>query len=183
MILFHNIVEIFDLADFYRGAVLRIVALNGRFIGRTAIDGDLLRHAVAADRLREEPLGGWLIALLCQQEINGLTGLIDRAIEVIPLTFDLDVGLVHPPTDQDRTLATMECLFQLGAVFQVVSLNVRDETHPNLGTSIRLHATDPSMPLRRGRTAIHWWSRHDRSDLPPSPGSQGATCAANRIPA
>jgi hypothetical protein len=67
--------------------------------------------------------------------------------------------------------------------FSVVSLNVRDETHPNLGTGMPLHATDPGRPLRRGRTAMHGGSRHDRSALPPSPGSHGATYAANRIPA
>ena len=33
MILFHNIVEILDLADGDRGAVLLVVALDGRFIG------------------------------------------------------------------------------------------------------------------------------------------------------
>ncbi len=56
MILLHDIVEILDLADGDRGAVLLIVALDGRFIGRTPVDGDLLRHAVAADRLRQKPL-------------------------------------------------------------------------------------------------------------------------------
>ena len=50
MILLHNVVEILDLADGDRGAVLGIVALDGRFIGRTPVDGDLLRHAMAADR-------------------------------------------------------------------------------------------------------------------------------------
>jgi hypothetical protein len=45
---------------------------------------------VAADGLRQEPFGGVLIALCCQQEINGLAGLIYGAIEVVPLAFDLD---------------------------------------------------------------------------------------------
>ena len=40
MILFDNVVEILDLADGDRGAVLRVVALDGRFIGRTPINGD-----------------------------------------------------------------------------------------------------------------------------------------------
>ena len=72
MILLHNIVEILDLADSDRGAVLLVVALDGRFIGRASIDGDLLWHTVAADGLDQEPLGGLLVALFCQQEINGL---------------------------------------------------------------------------------------------------------------
>ena len=49
-------------------AVLRIIALDGRFIGRTPVDGDLLRHAVAADRLRQEPLGSWLVTFLCKEK-------------------------------------------------------------------------------------------------------------------
>src|SRR5947209_7643391 len=44
MILFDNVVEILDFTDFDGGAVLGIIALDGRFIGRTPIDGDLLRH-------------------------------------------------------------------------------------------------------------------------------------------
>jgi hypothetical protein len=64
MILLDDIVEILDLADFDRGAVLRIVALDGRFIGRTPVDGDLLRHTVAADRLGQEPPGGLLVPVL-----------------------------------------------------------------------------------------------------------------------
>ena len=53
MILLHNVVEILGLTDGDRGAVLGIVTLDGRFIGRTSVDGDLLRHAVATDRFLE----------------------------------------------------------------------------------------------------------------------------------
>src|SRR5262249_47088715 len=75
---------------------------------------------------------------------------------------------------------------RLGACYRaaledsVVSLNSRDGTHPNSGIGTPRPATDPGMLLRLGRTAIRWWSRHDRSYLPPSPGSQVATCVANR---
>src|SRR6516225_5630926 len=41
MILLHNVVEILDLTDFDRGAVLGIVALDRRFVGRTPVDGHL----------------------------------------------------------------------------------------------------------------------------------------------
>ena len=54
MILLHNVVEILDFADFDRGAMFFIVALDGRFIGGTPIDGDLLWHAVATDRLGQK---------------------------------------------------------------------------------------------------------------------------------
>src|SRR6266498_2806290 len=62
----------------------------------------------------------------------------------------------------------------------VVSLNSRDGTHPNSGTGARFPAVEPGMLPRSDRTAIHRWSRHNRSCLPPSPGLQVATCAANQ---
>ena len=64
MILLHNIVEILNLADGDRGAVLLVIALDGRFIRRTPIDGDFLRHAMTADRFGQETLRGLLIPLL-----------------------------------------------------------------------------------------------------------------------
>jgi hypothetical protein len=67
MILLHNIVEILNLADGDRDTVLLVVALDGRFIGRAAINGDLLRHAVAADRLGQEAFGCLLVALLREE--------------------------------------------------------------------------------------------------------------------
>jgi hypothetical protein len=63
---------------------------------------------------------------------------------------------------------------------RVVSLNCRDETYPHAGTGTRWHASDPDMLPRRERTAMHWLPSHDRRCRPPSPESQGATCAANR---
>ena len=88
MVLLHNVVEIFDLADVDGGAVLGIVALDGGFIGRTPVDGDLLRHAVAADRLGQEPLGGLLVAVLREQEIDRL-------------------ALSYPRRDRDNTIGPL----------------------------------------------------------------------------
>src|SRR5207248_10430181 len=84
-----------------------VIVLDGGFIRRTPIDRDLLRDAVAADRLLEKAEGGLLIALLGQEKINGLALLIHGTIEVAPLPFDLDGGLVHPPTDPYGTLTAV----------------------------------------------------------------------------
>src|SRR5262245_53292189 len=84
MILLHNIIEILDLADSDRGAVLLVVALDGRFIGRAAVNGDLLRHAVAADRLGQEAFGRLLVALLREEKVNRLPHFIDSTIEIAP---------------------------------------------------------------------------------------------------
>ncbi len=132
MILFHNIVEVFDLADGDRRAVLFMVALDGRFIGRTPVDRDLLRHAVTANRLGEEALGCSLVPLRREEKVNGLAVFIHSAIEIVPLPFDLDVGLVHTPTDPHRPLATVERLLELWAVL---------DDPPVDGRVIDLHAT------------------------------------------
>src|SRR5437870_4140148 len=47
-----------------------VIVLDGGFIRRTPIDRDLLRDAVAADRLLEKAEGGLLIALLGQEKLN-----------------------------------------------------------------------------------------------------------------
>jgi hypothetical protein len=61
-----------------------------------------------------------------------------------------------------------------------VSLNCRDETHPNVGTGTQWRTMDPGMLRKRDRAAMPWSSRHARCGLPPSPGPQGTPCAANR---
>ena len=65
MILFDNVVEIFDFTDGDSRAVLRIIALDGRFIGRAPIAGDLLGHAMATNGLGEEAFRRLLVALVC----------------------------------------------------------------------------------------------------------------------
>src|SRR5262249_28580860 len=87
---FHHVVEILHLADGNCRAMFLIVALDRGFIGRTPVDGDLLRHAVAADRLRQEAFGRLLVALLREEEINRLAVFIHGAIEITPLALDLD---------------------------------------------------------------------------------------------
>jgi hypothetical protein len=54
MILFDNVVEVFDLADFYRSTMFLIVALDGGFIGLTAVNGDCGGDPVSTDRLRQK---------------------------------------------------------------------------------------------------------------------------------
>src|SRR6266704_5249653 len=117
MILFHNVVEILDLADFDRGVVCLIVALDGGCIGRTPVDGDLLWHAMAADRLGQKSLGHLLVPVLREEEVDGLARLVDGAVEIIPLAFDLDVGFVHAPTHPHRALAPVDASSNKGLYF------------------------------------------------------------------
>src|SRR5262249_32129576 len=56
-------------------------------------------------------------------KVNGLAMFVHGAIEVVPLALHLDVGLVHPPADPHWTLAPMERLLQLRAVFDDPPVN------------------------------------------------------------
>jgi hypothetical protein len=39
-----------------------------------------------------------------QQEIDGVAGLVDGTVQILPLALNLDVGLVHAPTTLDLRL-------------------------------------------------------------------------------
>jgi len=103
--------------------VCLVVALDGGFIGVTAVDGDRLRQPVAADGFFQKPERGLFIPVLCQEKVNRLALLIDRSIELPPLALHLDIGLVHPPVHPHRTLAPMKRLLELGALFDDPSIN------------------------------------------------------------
>jgi hypothetical protein len=94
MVLFDDIIEIFHLADDDRGPVLRIIASDGSRIGLAAIDGDLLGHPMTTDGLGQEARGGPLVPLFRQQKVNRLTGFIHGPIEIAPLAFHLNVGIL-----------------------------------------------------------------------------------------
>jgi hypothetical protein len=47
-----------------------------------------------------------------KQEVNGVAVPIYRAIQILPLPFDLDLSLVHAPTFTHRAFATAKYLLQ-----------------------------------------------------------------------
>ena len=49
-----------------------VVALDGGFIGVTAVDGNLLGETVAADGFLQKPERGLFIAVLREEKVNGL---------------------------------------------------------------------------------------------------------------
>src|SRR5215831_10436987 len=105
MILLHNVVEIFHLTDDDVCAVCLVVALDGGFIGVTAVDGDRLGETVTADGFFQKPQCGLGIPVLRQEKVNGLALLIDRAIEIAPLALHLNVGLVDVIVTTHKNLA------------------------------------------------------------------------------
>jgi DDE superfamily endonuclease len=78
MILLHKVVEILEHTDGDRGAVVGMVALDGRCMSRPPGDGELLRDAVAADRFLEKVERGFLVPLLGEEKVHGLASLIQR---------------------------------------------------------------------------------------------------------
>ena len=69
---------------------------------------------VAAERLAEEALGRLLVALGAEQEVDGLAGAVDGAIEIAPLTVDPEVGLIDVPRPAARPEMPARALLELG---------------------------------------------------------------------
>lgn len=71
---------------------------QGPRVGATFIDSDHLRFAMMTNGLAKETQRSGGVPPGGQQEVDGLTCSIDRAVQIFPLPFDFDVGFVHPPT-------------------------------------------------------------------------------------
>ncbi len=63
MILFHQVVEIFALADLDGRAALLFKRLQGRSVGPALVNRDLLREAMLAERFSEKAQHGFLVAV------------------------------------------------------------------------------------------------------------------------
>jgi hypothetical protein len=63
VVLFHDVVEVFDLADRDRGPMRLVVAFDGGFIGVTAVNRDRLGDAIATDGLLEKPYCGLFVSM------------------------------------------------------------------------------------------------------------------------
>ena len=105
MVLLDDVVEVFRLAQHNVDAGVSLDALNGRCVGATLVDGDLLWHVVQVDSLFKKATGRSPIPLGSQQEIHCVTSTVNCAVEILPLASHLDIGLVHPPTLANGVLA------------------------------------------------------------------------------
>src|ERR671933_534407 len=133
MVLLDHISQVFHLPDDDGGAMRCVVPLDSGFIGLAAIDGKRGGDPVSMDGLREKSERGFCIPLLREQEVNGLPGLIDRAIHIPPLAFHPDIGLIHPPAAAHWALAAVERLCQLRTVLHDPALDRRVvDWHPAL---------------------------------------------------
>jgi hypothetical protein len=89
MLLRHDVIQIFHLPDGDGGTMLVMVIPASGGMGLAPINGDRLGRAMAADGLGEEAPSGSLASVLSEQEVTRLPRLIDSAIQVGPLAFDL----------------------------------------------------------------------------------------------
>ena len=80
MVLFHDIVEVFGVADDDRRLVSLVVLPDRCRVRATLIDGELLRELLGTNRLAQKGLRSGLIASGRQQKINGLPISVDRTI-------------------------------------------------------------------------------------------------------
>jgi hypothetical protein len=81
-------------------------------IGLAPIDGDRLWHTTAADGVGEEAPGGVFVAVLHEEEIDGMASLVHSAIKILPLPVDFHGRLIHAPAVPHRLIPPAACLFQ-----------------------------------------------------------------------
>ena len=84
-ILFDHAVEVFVLTQPDIDTGINLDTFNGRRIGATLVDGDLLWHAMQVDCALQKASGCSLISLGSQQKIDDVASSINRAVEVIPV--------------------------------------------------------------------------------------------------
>jgi hypothetical protein len=104
MVLLDNVVEVFKLTHKNRRIAAGVERIDARLIGPALFDPDLVRIAVRSHGLVEEALRRGHVALGRQEKVDGLSLLVDSAVEVFPDALDLDVRLIHALTALDQAL-------------------------------------------------------------------------------
>src|SRR3954451_14586356 len=77
-------------------------------------DSAWIAGVLATKRLAEETFGGLLVALGAEQEVDGLPGAVDGAVEVAPLPVHSHVGLIDLPRPGARPQVPPYPLLELG---------------------------------------------------------------------
>lgn len=93
-------------------SICRVAGSDGFVIGLAAVDDDAIGPAMALQGFPEEALGRQQVAMLAEPEFDRVADAVDGAVEIHPLTANLDVGFVDMPFAGDGTLAAVEALQQ-----------------------------------------------------------------------
>jgi hypothetical protein len=104
MALLDDVVEVRNLA-YQNGSCHGVVDLiNRRHVGAAFVHRDTFRNFTRAHGLLKKLVHGGRVTLCYQKEIDGLPFVADGAVEILPEALDLDVSVVHAPTDANLTL-------------------------------------------------------------------------------
>ena len=171
MILLDDVVQVFALAQPREAPQLARALHVGRrtWIGRVLVHRDRTWvHGVRlGQRPAEEPLGRIGISPGGQQEVDRLAEAVDRAIQVGPDTFDLDVGLVHAPGPGAWPQMAPDALFELGGI----------GLHPpeqggvvDRDTPVRQHGGEIAIADREGQVPPQCPQDHLGREMPPLEG-------------
>jgi len=80
MVLFHDIVEVLDLANLDASFPRGVHGVQPGQIGTTFVDGSGVGHAILFDGLLEVPSGRFPVPFDSRQEVNCVAGLVDGAV-------------------------------------------------------------------------------------------------------
>jgi len=80
MVLLDNVVKVFNLAHKDRHVAAGVDGIDRRLVGPALVHRDLVRIAVRSHSLVEEALRRGYVALRRQQEVDGLSLLVDGAV-------------------------------------------------------------------------------------------------------
>ena len=111
MVLFNDVVEVFDLEDLDRASRTRelqddIDAFQTRQIGPTLVDYDPIWHAIGANCPLEEPPRRSLVALQFREhEIKDFACLVDGSVIIGPPSLNLNVGFISHLTGHCKTMS------------------------------------------------------------------------------
>ena len=101
VILFQNIIEVLhrSMSAVLLQSALGIELHDGWWIRGVAVGVDHPRRGIvrSAQRFCEKALGRDRVLLSREEKIQGRSARVHRPVEVTPLAFDPDVGLVHTP--------------------------------------------------------------------------------------
>ena len=130
MVLLNHVVEVFDLANLDQPEPslqkqLPVDALQSCQVHATLVDDDLFGPTIVLDYASEEAVGGRRIAVLEKHEIKGLAEFVDSTVEIDPLAFDLNIGLIHSPGAAGRGFAAMSLVGNKRRLFHDPSVQRR----------------------------------------------------------
>ena len=88
VVLLDDIVQVLRLAHLDGQAAVGLNAQNDRCVRTALVDSDLLGHAVKVDGSFQECPRCSVISLGTKKEVDGVTVLVDRSVQVLPLAGD-----------------------------------------------------------------------------------------------